>query len=99
MHENETDVRYVIDGGCILVTGGTLIGAAQTGPGQIRGSGISGGEELQIGKGDFIRIPTGVPHWIRKIEVEAVCATRISRFTHLVQEGINTEGPSALEKL
>ena len=68
VHETETDVWYVIDGGCVLVTGGTLINAKQESPGQIRGSGISGGDERKIGKGDFIRIPTGVPHWVKKIE-------------------------------
>jgi mannose-6-phosphate isomerase-like protein (cupin superfamily) len=68
VHETETDVWYVIDGGCVLVTGGTLIGAAQAGPGQIRGAGISGGEERKIGKGDFVRVPPGVPHWVKKIE-------------------------------
>ena len=58
----------MIDGGCVLVTGGSLIDAKQEGPGQIRGSGISGGEERKIGKGDFIRIPPGVPHWVKKID-------------------------------
>jgi mannose-6-phosphate isomerase-like protein (cupin superfamily) len=68
VHELETDVWYVIDGGCVLVTGGKLIDAKVEGPGQIRGTGISGGTELKIGKGDFIRIPNGVPHWVKKIE-------------------------------
>jgi len=68
VHETETDVWYVIDGGCILVTGGSLIDAKPEGPGQIRGTGISGGEERKIGKGDFIRIPNGMPHWVKKIE-------------------------------
>ena len=68
VHETETDVWSVIDGGCILVTGGSLIDAKPEGPGQIRGTGISGGTELKIGKGDFIRIPNGVPHWVKKIE-------------------------------
>jgi mannose-6-phosphate isomerase-like protein (cupin superfamily) len=68
LHETETDIWYVIDGGCILVTGGSLIDAKQESPGQIRGSGISGGEERKISKGDFIRIPNGVPHWVKKIE-------------------------------
>ncbi len=68
VHESETDVWYVIDGGCILVTGGTLIDAKPEGPGQIRGTGISGGEERKIGKGDFIRIPNGMPHWVKTIE-------------------------------
>ena len=68
VHTTEADVWYVIDGGCILVTGGTVIMGAQEKPGQIRGTGISGGTEYKLGKGDFIRIPAGVPHWIKKIE-------------------------------
>ena len=70
VHEMEADVWLVIDGGAVLVTGGSVIGGAQTEPGEIRGSGISGGEEHQIAKGDFIRIPTGVPHWLKKINGE-----------------------------
>jgi mannose-6-phosphate isomerase-like protein (cupin superfamily) len=68
VHETETDVWYVVDGGCTFVTGGSLIGGAKIGPGQIRGSGISGGDERKIAKGDFIRVPAGVPHWVKKIE-------------------------------
>src|SRR5712691_10102674 len=68
IHDNETDVWYVIDGGCVFVTGGTVAGGAQISPGQIRGSGISGGEERKIAKGDFLRVPPGVPHWVKKIE-------------------------------
>lgn len=68
VHTTEADVWYVIDGGCILVTGGTVITGSEVSPGQIRGTGISGGTEYKLGKGDFIRIPAGVPHWIKKIE-------------------------------
>lgn len=70
VHATEVDVWYVIDGGCVLVTGGTVIASAQESPGQIRGTGISGGTEYKLGKGDFMRIPAGVPHWIKKIEGE-----------------------------
>ncbi len=68
VHETETDVWYVVNGGCTFVTGGSLIGGAKISPGQIRGSGISGGDERKIAKGDFIRVPAGVPHWVKKIE-------------------------------
>ncbi|HEY7352477.1 MAG TPA: hypothetical protein VH596_06880 [Terriglobales bacterium] len=67
VHATENDVWYVIDGGCVLMTGGTLVGAAQESPGQIRGSSIKGGKEIDLGKGDFLRIPAGVPHWIKSI--------------------------------
>jgi mannose-6-phosphate isomerase-like protein (cupin superfamily) len=68
VHANQADVWYVIDGGCVFVTGGSVVGGAPSGPGEIRGSGISGGDERTIGKGDFIRVPAGVPHWVKKIE-------------------------------
>ncbi len=68
VHTTETDVWYVIDGGCVLVTGGTVVDPKTVEPGQIHGEGIVGGEERTIGKGDFIRIPNGVPHWVKKIE-------------------------------
>jgi mannose-6-phosphate isomerase-like protein (cupin superfamily) len=68
VHETETDVWYVVDGGCTFVSGGSLIGGAQISPGQIRGSGIAGGDERKIAKGDFIRVPAAVPHWVKKIE-------------------------------
>lgn len=67
VHEMQGDVWYVIDGGCTLVTGGSVMGGTQAGPGEIRGSGIQGGEEHRLAKGDFIRVPAGVPHWIKKI--------------------------------
>ena len=68
VHTTETDVWYVIDGGCVLVTGGTVMDPKPEGPGQIRGTGITGGEERTLGKGDFLRIPNGMPHWVKKIE-------------------------------
>jgi len=68
VHANQADIWYVIDGGCVFVTGGSVVGAASSGSGEIRGSGISGGEERTVAKGDFIRVPAGVPHWVKKIE-------------------------------
>jgi mannose-6-phosphate isomerase-like protein (cupin superfamily) len=68
VHETQADVWYVIDGGCAFVTGGTVVGGSPSAPGEIRGSGITGGEERQLAKGDFIRVPAGVPHWVKKIE-------------------------------
>jgi mannose-6-phosphate isomerase-like protein (cupin superfamily) len=68
VHATETDVWYVIDGGCVLVTGGTVVDPQTVETGQIHGTGIVGGEERTIGKGDFVRIPNGMPHWVKKIE-------------------------------
>ncbi len=68
VHEHQADAWYVIDGGCVFVTGGSIINGAQSGPGEIRGASISGGDEHHIAKGDFISVPAGVPHWVKKIE-------------------------------
>lgn len=68
VHEHQADVWYVIDGGCEFVTGGTEVNGASVGTGEIRGIGIEGGEEHHLRKGDVIRVPAGVPHWVKKIE-------------------------------
>jgi mannose-6-phosphate isomerase-like protein (cupin superfamily) len=68
VHEHQADVWYVIDGGCDFVTGGTVIDGAQESAGEIRGASIAGGDEHHIAKGDFISVPAGVPHWVKKIE-------------------------------
>lgn len=68
VHEHQADAWYVIDGGCEFVTGGTIVGGAPESPGEIRGTNISGGDTHHLAKGDFIRVPAGVPHWVKKIE-------------------------------
>ena len=68
VHEHQADAWYVIDGGCDFVTGGSVVNGAPSGPGEIRGASIAGGDEHHIAKGDFIRVPAGVPHWVKKIE-------------------------------
>ena len=81
VHETETDVWYVIDGGCVFVTGGSLIGAHPEGPGQIRGTAIDGGEDHVIAKGDFIRVPAGMPHWVKKINGKEIVYI-VVKYTH-----------------
>lgn len=68
VHTSEADVWYVLNGGCVLVVGGTEGGGKEESPGQIRGTSISAGTEYKLAKGDVIRIPHGVPHWVKQIE-------------------------------
>ena len=49
------------------VLGGTVVDGKQTGPGQIRGSKIEGGQTYQLGKGDVMWVPAGMPHWFPEI--------------------------------
>ncbi len=84
VHKGTTDiVWYVIEGGGTLVTGGSLTEPIETEPNELRGHtaevpsdlrgrGISGGEQRHVAKGDFVSIPAGIPHWLSKIDGEIV---------------------------
>src|SRR5262245_34926333 len=67
IHEKETDVFYITDGSATFVTGGTIVGAKTTKPGQILGSDSKGGKEHHLTKGDVIVIPAGTPHWFKQV--------------------------------
>lgn len=66
-HECDTDVWYVVAGAATLATGGTIVDASTTGPGEQRGPGIQGGSETAIAAGDLISIRPGVPHWVKAV--------------------------------
>ncbi len=68
IHTWDTDVIYVLEGSATLVTGGTAVDPKEISPGEIRGKEIIGGESREIGKGDVIIIPNGVPHWFKKVQ-------------------------------
>jgi glc operon protein GlcG len=68
LHEKDTDVFYIVDGSATFVTGGKLLESKSTGPNEVRGSGIDGGDTHQLNKGDVIIIPAGVPHWFRDVK-------------------------------
>ena len=70
VHDKETDTLYVLDGEATVVTGGTVVGGKVTGPGQIRGTSINGGQSRQFVKGDVMVIPAGIPHWFKEVPKE-----------------------------
>ena len=81
VHANEGDLFYVIEGRSTQVLGGTVIDGKETGPGQIRGSKIEGGQSYQLGKGDVMWVPAGMIYvaagltvmitWLRAVERQA----------------------------
>ena len=68
LHERDTDVFYIVDGSATFITGGKMLGGKNTGPNEVRGSGIDGGDTRQLNKGDVIIIPAGVPHWFKDVK-------------------------------
>jgi quercetin dioxygenase-like cupin family protein len=62
VHLHRTHYIHVLSGEAILVYGGTVTNARETGPGQIRGDAIAGGTSMTVRAGDFLQIPAGMPH-------------------------------------
>ena len=68
IHEKDTDLIHVLSGKASFVTGGKLIDPKTTGPGEIRGASIEGGETRALKPGDVLVVPHGVPHWFREVQ-------------------------------
>jgi glc operon protein GlcG len=67
VHTRDTDIIHVLKGRATLVTGGEIVGSESTGPEEIRGVSIEGGESRVITAGDVIVVPNGIPHWFREV--------------------------------
>src|SRR3954465_8594034 len=67
IHTRDTDIAYVIHGSATLVTGGTALDVKPTGPEELRGSGIRGGDTRRLASGDVVVIPNGTPHWFKDV--------------------------------
>lgn len=72
VHESTNHVFIVVEGEAIFVTGGTLVGAKQTAPGQIRASNVQGGQSHHLTKGDVITVPAGTPHWFKEVPTKTI---------------------------
>jgi len=68
LHEKDTDVFYILQGAATFVTGGKMVEPKTTAPGEVRGSGIEGGEVRTLSKDDVIIIPAGTPHWFKDVQ-------------------------------
>jgi mannose-6-phosphate isomerase-like protein (cupin superfamily) len=62
MHETNAELVYVAEGAATLVTGGTLVGQAATGPGNWSGTSIANGSARPIAKGDWVIVPQKTNH-------------------------------------
>jgi mannose-6-phosphate isomerase-like protein (cupin superfamily) len=68
LHALDRDIFHVLEGGATFVTGGTLVGAHETAPGETRATAIDGGATQELRAGDVITIPKGVPHWFKAVD-------------------------------
>ncbi|HUE85823.1 MAG TPA: cupin domain-containing protein [Vicinamibacterales bacterium] len=61
LHETQAELFYVIEGSATLLTGGMLVSPTRNGT-NLSGPGIEGGVRQTFGKGDFLLVPSGIPH-------------------------------------
>jgi mannose-6-phosphate isomerase-like protein (cupin superfamily) len=67
VHDEDTDLIYVLDGTATFVTGGRVLDGKVTGPGEIRGTELAGGTTRHLVKGDVVVVPNGVCHWFQEV--------------------------------
>ena len=72
VHEKTNHVFIIVEGEATFVTGGTLVGAKDTAPGQRRASGVQGGQVYHLTKGDVITIPAKTPHWFKEVQTQTI---------------------------
>ena len=62
LHKTQADVIVIQTGHATVETGGVVIEPKDTAPNEVRGSAIKGGVKHEVGPGDIVNIPAGVPH-------------------------------------
>lgn len=72
VHENTNHVFIIVEGEATFVTGGTMVGAKNTAPGQIRAASVEGGTTYHLTKGDVITIPAKTPHWFKEVPSKTI---------------------------
>jgi mannose-6-phosphate isomerase-like protein (cupin superfamily) len=63
-HENFVDFFIVEAGEASVIVGGEVVTPRTTGPGEIRGASITGGQRVQLKAGDIMRIPAKTAHQV-----------------------------------
>jgi mannose-6-phosphate isomerase-like protein (cupin superfamily) len=72
VHEKTNHVFIIVEGEATFVTGGTLVGAKNTAPGQIRATNVDGGQTHKLSKGDVITVPAKTPHWFKEVPTKTI---------------------------
>ena len=68
VHFRDAEMFYVIEGAGTIVTGGKLRDQRQTNPDNLTGTGIEGGTNRRLAKGDYVMVPENTPHWFGEID-------------------------------
>lgn len=67
IHDTQDELFYFVGGSGILTLGGTLADAKRTNANNQRGSGIQGGTDISVSKGDIYIVPQNTPHMLTPV--------------------------------
>jgi glc operon protein GlcG len=67
VHEQDTDIIFIMDGAATFVTGGTLVGERTLRPHELTGSDARQGVERRVSRGDVFIVPKGTIHWFKTV--------------------------------
>ena len=62
LHEKFTDIFVIQSGEATVVVGGKLDGSHEVSSGELRGTGVAGGERRRVSAGDVVHIPANTAH-------------------------------------
>jgi mannose-6-phosphate isomerase-like protein (cupin superfamily) len=62
LHVLMADIFVIQSGEATVIVGGKIEGSHLTGPGEIRGTAVTGGERHPVSAGDVVHIPANTPH-------------------------------------
>jgi glc operon protein GlcG len=66
-HERTVDVMHVVEGKATVVTGGEMVEPREVASGEVRAKTTNGGTPHELGQGDVLAIPGGVPHQFTEV--------------------------------
>ena len=87
VHAHFADTFFILAGSATLITGGKLIEPRKIGPGEARGTAISGESRKQLKAGAVVHIPAGLAHQMILSADES-----ITYFVLKIQESAVREG-------
>jgi mannose-6-phosphate isomerase-like protein (cupin superfamily) len=63
-HDTESAIFFIKSGQASILIGGKIADPTSPGPGEVRGTQITGGERRNMGPGDVVHLPAGVPYQV-----------------------------------
>ena len=72
VHDKTNHIFIIVEGEATFVTGGTLVGAKNTAPGQIRATSMNGGQTDPLKEGEGINVSAKTPQWWEEVSTKTI---------------------------